>query len=237
MKKITTLYQDPSPYLNKIIKKDYFKEINSFIKNKKINSILDIGCASGAFAYHLNKNIQYLGLDISNPLLKMARKINKKNKHYKFKNLNLFDCNNKNFKKLAKKNFKGNFDLITLLGTLTSFSNANSVIKRLLSLNPKFLILHSPLNEKTNSSVKFYYKNKKKIIKGQLHIISKQYINQILGSKYSVKFKKYKLKTSLKKNDKNLLRNYHINFNKNKNLTTNDIGVLYHEYLVYIKYK
>ena len=47
-KKVTTLYQDPSSY-NKTIIKDYYNLINSFIKVKKIKTILDIGCASGDF--------------------------------------------------------------------------------------------------------------------------------------------------------------------------------------------
>lgn len=125
--------------------------------------------------------------------------------------------------------------MITLFGTLTSFSNAKIVIKRLLNFKPKYLILHSAFNEKINSSIKFNYKKNKKIIKGELNIISKDFLTKILQSKYLIKFKKYKLNTILKKNTKNLIRNYHIDFKNNKNLTTNDIGVLFHEYLVYIQ--
>lgn len=35
-KKVTTLYQDPSSYNKKIVKKDYYNLINSFIKKKKL---------------------------------------------------------------------------------------------------------------------------------------------------------------------------------------------------------
>lgn len=234
-KKVTTLYQDPSSYNKTIIKKDYYNLINSFIKVKKIKTILDIGCASGDFAYYLSKKINYLGLDINATLLSKAKKNNKKNNYVKFKKINLFDCDNRTFVKIKKKYSLNNFDLITLFGTLTSFSDAKIIIKRLLSLKPKYLILHSHFNEMINSSIKFSYVNKKKIIKGELHVISKDFLLKILQNKYQVKFEKYKLKTKLKKNIKNLIRNYHIDFKNNKNLTTNDIGVLYHEYLVYIK--
>ena len=234
-KKVTSLYQDPSSYNKTITKKDYYHIINSFIKKKKIKTILDIGCASGDFAYYLLKKINYIGLDINTVLLSKAKKNNKKNNYVKFKKINLFDCDNQTFIKIKKKYSLINFDLITLFGTLTSFSNAKIVIKRLLSLKPKYLILHSHFNEMINSSIKFSYVNKKKIIKGELHIISKDYLLKILQNKYQVKFEKYKLKTKLKKNIKNLIRNYHIDFKNNKNLTTNDIGVLYQEYLVYIK--
>ena len=84
-KKVTTLYQDPSSYNKKIIKKDYYNLINSFIKVKKIKTILDIGCASGDFAYYLSKKINYLGLDINATLLSKAKKNNKKNNYVKFK--------------------------------------------------------------------------------------------------------------------------------------------------------
>ena len=234
-KKVTTLYQDPSSYNKTITKKDYYFIINSFIKKKKIKSILDIGCASGDFAYYLPKKINYLGLDINTALLSKAKKNNKSNNFVKFRKINLFDCDKPKFVKIKKKYSLDNFDLITLFGTLTSFSDAKIVIKRLLSLKPKVLILHAPFNEMINSSIKFNYVNKKKIIKGELHMISKHFLLKILHNKYKVKFKKYELKTKLKKNIKNLIRNYHIDFKNNKNLTTNDIGVLYKEYLVYIK--
>jgi len=234
-KKVTTLYQDPTSYNKKIIKKDYYNLINNFIKTKKVKRVLDIGCASGDFAYYLPKKINYLGLDINTKLISKARKNNKKNILKKFKKINLFDCDNFTFLKIKKKNSLKNFDLITLFGTLTSFSNAKTVIKRLLSLKPKFLLLHSHFNEKINSSIKFAYVNNKKVIKGEIHLISKDFLIKMLSPKYQIKFKKYELKNKLKKNDKDLIRNYHIDFKNNKNLTTNDIGVLYHEYLVYIQ--
>lgn len=194
-----------------------------------------MGCASGDFAFFLPKKINYFGIDINAELLNRAKKNNKKNNYVKFKKINLFDCDNQTFTKIKKKNLLNNFDLITLFGTLTSFSNAKIVIKRLLNFKPKYLILHSAFNEKINSSIKFNYKKNKKIIKGELNIISKDFLTKILQSKYLIKFKKYKLNTILKKNTKNLIRNYHIDFKNNKNLTTNDIGVLFHEYLVYIQ--
>ena len=150
MKKVTTLYQDPSSYNKTIIKKDYYNLINSFIKVKKIKNILDIGCASGDFAYYLSKKINYLGLDINATLLSKAKKNNKKNNYVKFKKINLFDCDNRTFVKIKKKYSLNNFDLITLFGTLTSFSDAKIIIKRLLRLKPKYLILHSHFNEMIN---------------------------------------------------------------------------------------
>ena len=236
-KKITTLYQDPSSYDKKIIKKDYYNSINFFIKKKKIKTILDVGCASGDFAFFLPKKTNYLGLDINKTLLIKAKKNNKKNKYVKFKKINLFDCDNTKFVKIKKQYSLNNFDLITLFGTLTSFSDAKIIIKRLLSLKPKYLVIHSHFNEKINSSIRFNYTNKKKNIRGELHIISKDFLVQILQPKYLIKFQKYKLSTKLKKDTKNLIRNYHIDFKNHKNLTTNDIGVLYQEYLAYIQKK
>ena len=66
-------------YLNKkIFVKEYFKEINKMIPNKKGIKLLDVACASGDFIYYLNRsknNLTLSGLDYAPELLKLAKKI------------------------------------------------------------------------------------------------------------------------------------------------------------------
>jgi len=231
--KVTTLYQSLSSYNKKPFKKDYYSLVLKFIDSHKIKSVIDIGCASGFFQYFLSKKTHCVGIDINTKLLKIARRLNFKN-NKSFLNCNLFDCSENKFKNYIKRYDLKNYDLITLFGTLTSFDNVNIVFKRMEKLKSKYLILHAPLNEYTDSKISFTFKNKNKFKKGAISIFSKSTIRKIMKNKFRVNFVKYNMKKKLKKNKTYPLNNYHLDLRKGK-ITTNDMGVIYNEYLIFLK--
>ena len=231
--KVTTLHQSLSSYNKKPFKKDYYNLIFKFIKSHKIKKVIDIGCATGFFSYFLSKKVYFLGIDVNAKLLKIARRLNVKN-NKSFLKCNLFDCSESRFKKYIKRYDLNNYDLITLFGTLTSFDNANIIFKRMERLKSKYLILHAPLNEYTDSKINFTFKNKNKFKKGAITIFSKSTIRKIVKNKFKIKFLKYNMKKKLKKNKNYPLNNYHLDLRKGK-IATNDMGVIYNEYLIFFE--
>ena len=136
MKKLKVYNQPTARYSKKAYSKDYYEIIKKFIVKNKIESVMDIGCASGFMFKYLPKNITGVGIDVSKSLIKKAVKENK-NKNITFKKINLFINNQKKINQLVKTNNLKGFDLITLLGTLTCIEDYENVIKQLTKLNPK----------------------------------------------------------------------------------------------------
>ena len=96
------------------------------------------------------------------------------------------------------------------------------------------MILHAPLNEYTDSKINFTFKNKNKFKKGAITIFSKSTIRKIVKNKFKIKFLKYNMKKKLKKNKNYPLNNYHLDLRKGK-IATNDMGVIYNEYLIFFE--
>ena len=140
----------------KISPKEWNKYTNFFIKKFKLkpsNSILDIGCGSGAFLVPFyKKNISCYGLDYSEPLIKISKKNMPK--------ANFFTYEASNLKKLQKYNF----DFIFICSVFQYFPDlayAKKVIKQLKLIsnkNTKIFILDVPDNNKY-SKWRQYIKN------------------------------------------------------------------------------
>ena len=224
--------QNPKHYLTKPYFKDYYHFLIQRIKRKKFKKILDIGCASGHFFYYLPKKINGLGVDISAPLIRAAKKSNS-NKNINFKKLNLFLDNKKKLNFIIKKNKLMRYDLITMLGTISTFPNYKDVIKVLSKLKPKEIILQTPLNPE-NFDVTISHK---KDIGGKemvaYHIFALKNLENVLRSyNYRVKVIKYSIKKNLKKNKKDPIRNYHLHLKNGKKILTNGICCLLQEFII-----
>jgi len=223
--------QTPRHYLKRPLHKDYYYWLKNFLKKNKIKSFVDIGCASGYLSYYMPKNIEILGIDISEILLKKARKINK-NRNKSFAKIDLLNTTEKNFFKLAKKNNLYNYPLVTLFGTLNIFNDIEKTIKRLSQLKPKKIIISSRLNSNGfNLTIKYKkYLEKKTII---TNVPSTDKIIKIFSKhNYKVKLIKYNVKTNIKKDKKDSLRNYHIFLKNGQKILTNGLGILSTEYLI-----
>ena len=60
IKKRDNYIKNNKTYLNKkTFIKEYFKEINKIIPNKKGINLLEVACASGDFIYNLNREQKY----------------------------------------------------------------------------------------------------------------------------------------------------------------------------------
>ena len=70
-------YQNPAAYLKKPTHKDYFNTLKRIIKSEKIKKVLDIGCGPGHLSYFMPENLDILGIDINNKLLKTLKKLPK----------------------------------------------------------------------------------------------------------------------------------------------------------------
>jgi len=137
----------------KISTKEWYKYTNFFVNKFKLkppNSILDIGCGSGAFLYPFyKKNISCYGLDYSSSLIKICKKNMPKG--------NFYASEASNLKKLKKYNF----DFIFISSVFQYFPNlayAKKVIKQLKFIskqNTKIFILDVPDTNKQNRWIKY----------------------------------------------------------------------------------
>lgn len=109
-----------------------FIDLISSINTKKISSILDIGCGCGTY-YHLCKthflNITYTGIDYSNDAVEIAKKQWKYDKFFEY-----------DFWSLTP-NYLSEFDIIHCGALLDVLPNADTALEKLLSMQPKNILL------------------------------------------------------------------------------------------------
>ena len=110
----------------------------SFIKKKKIKSILDYGCAVGGFykifKIYFNNKIKYHGLDIEKNAIIKARKKFVKNKRVKFSHI----------KKGKLKEKKEKYSLSFSTGVLNHCGDYKSIIAELVRVSSKYIFIDSP---------------------------------------------------------------------------------------------
>ncbi len=194
-------------FLNKIIKK---------YKKKKLNNLLDVGCAKGEFLFFLSKiykkNIQLEGVDYSKKLLKEAKK-RKYSSDIKFYKKNAYNL------KLKKK-----FDFIIVSGVVCYFDKIEFFLKNILKSlksNGK-LIIFDNFNKYDVDIILRYRNNKysKKFEPGwNTHSVEtiKRFLNK---KKFKIQeIKKFNLSFKLKKK-KDPCRSWHIKINNRQMFTT-----------------
>ena len=115
-----------------IITNDLYKEI----KIQKGSNVLDIGCGSGALLPFLSDKVGNSGLvhgvDISNPLLELAKKY-----HYAKENITFLnaDAQSYNFKSLNYDNVVSRFGVMFFEDPMAAFKNIRSSMKNNGKLN------------------------------------------------------------------------------------------------------
>jgi len=228
-------------YFNKkyLDSKNFFKLKNDFkfifnflnkskkeFKNKKI---IDVGCGNGSFLYFFKmkyKNNEFYGLDKDKTLISKNKK-NKLLKNVKFYN---GSCENKI---LNKK-----FDLITMLGTVNLFENQKKIIDNLLkSLKKNGLLIINLYLNKNDIDVNLFYKKyykKDTYLKNSIFIKSMQRTKKYFLKKVSkliimeniIPFKIKKKRNSM---------NIYTSLINGKNVRTNDLNLIYNQYLIVAK--
>ena len=110
----------------------------SFIKKKKIKSIIDYGCAVGGFYQifkkYFNNKIYYHGLDFEKNVIDKAKIKFKNSKKTKFSNLKKG--------KIKEKNNKYSLSFCT--GVLNHNSNYKFIISELIRVSSKYVFIDSP---------------------------------------------------------------------------------------------
>lgn len=150
-----------SPY-SKISKKRIKKTKFNFrftkqliLKNKKLksfNNLCDLGCANGEFIYYLNNHLKknYIGVDNDKKFIDTAKKLLGKNNNIKLIKKDLY-------------NLKGKFDVITCIGTATTFPTIDQLLNKIVSLMaPKGLAIIEGVFNKYDCDVKIKYKDSSK---------------------------------------------------------------------------
>ena len=110
----------------------------SYIKKKKIKSVLDYGCAVGGFykifRTYFKNNIYYHGVDIEKNVITEAKK--------KFKRFNRVKFSNVKNVKLKEKSNKYSLSFCT--GVLNHNNNYKSIISELIRVSSKYIFIDSP---------------------------------------------------------------------------------------------
>jgi len=205
-------------------KKDYYDYIYNFFKNKKISSVMDVGGATGDFAYFGPENINFFSTDISNELIKIAKKTRSK-KNIKF----VVDD-------ILKTSVNGKFDAVLMLGILSTFSNLNIVLKKICNLSRKYVLIQSAINTYEFDSLISHKKSSEPIenYQNSFNIYSlKSLKNELLINKFKVvNVEKFKMENILKKVDSpERLTNFHVDINGEKSLI-NQLGLILDEYII-----
>jgi len=206
-------------------------------KKTKLNNqkIIDVGCSNGSFLYLLKKNYpnnSYYGLELDKNLLDL----NKKNK---LLNDIVF------FKGSVKKKFSTKkYNLITFLGTLNIFENQEFILKNLFThLRSKGLLIFNCYLNKDNIDLNINYRKylKKYNIKNAIYIKSYELIKKFLTKTKLLSFfiipNPYPRVIKKKKGGGGGWFNiYTLKINK-QNIRSNNLGVLYDQYLIIAKKK
>ncbi len=130
----------PTPYY-------FLVKIYDYLKNKKIKTIVDVGCGSGRVLYFFHRNnssYKLQGFEINNAIY--LDTLNR------FKNNKKIKIINKNF---LKKNSKINADLYYLADPFKKNSDYNSFFKKFSKIKKKTYLILVNNNKKVNSLKNF----------------------------------------------------------------------------------
>lgn len=114
--------------------------INSFVKNNKINSVIDFGCGDGNQLSLFNFR-QYIGLDVSEKAIRLCRERFKNDKSKRF---SLYDPEHFNNHSLFKADLALSLDVIYHLVEDHPFE---LYMRHLFSAAKKYVIIYSPDTE------------------------------------------------------------------------------------------
>ena len=205
--------------------------IDMILKTHGVNfkgDVLDIGCASGTLIERLNKKIKssnFIGLDTSSQLIKIAKK----------KNISKSKFINKDFMKFENK-FK--FDIVIAGGVLAFYDNFQIAMNKMLGLLKKkghLYIIGTFNSENIDTLVKFRNNyTKSKWEKGLNSFSIKTISNYLRNKKLSFRFKKFKIPFFLSKK-KNPILSYTIITKNNSKILLNGANMRMELYYLLIK--
>jgi SAM-dependent methyltransferase len=222
--------QEAAAYLSPPRRKDSFAHAYRWMDRHGVGSVLDIGCASGDFLYYLPERVKGMGMDISAALIRQARE-RVRRPNVEFRQGDVLTA-------AARRGLKGKFDLITLLGVLHTFLDYRAMLRSVLSLEPRYLLIHSPFGESDVDAQHFHKTREMKRYECGYHILSRSTVGSFLRDELRVntRFEPFNTRVTLKKDPSDPMRNYHVRVD-GRRLLTNGMGILFQEYFLEVTRK
>ena len=214
------LYEPNDPtYLKEEVfyqEKEYFRILSNLIKNRfqdKSISIIDIGCASGAFLYYLNQKVSIksaTGIDISDRHIEIAKE--------KMPDMEFIQNSIFNIQDLKLPNY----DVCTLLGTMSIFDEIEKVIYNSIQLikdNGVLYIFDLFNDEPVDMLMRYKRSSKNEKWSAGFNVTSLKSCKDIfynLNNKFKLTFHPFELKAPIKKS-KDPMRAWTIKTSSNDN--------------------
>ena len=134
--------QNPVAYLTPDPRrKDYYDWALGVLRENDCQSVLDAGCASGDFLYHLPDSLHGIGLDKSEELIDFAQKNRNK------KNLSFIVADFLNdVVELNEISRKLSVDALTIFGTITTVKNITRLLDLIDIFKPRVLLINDYFN-------------------------------------------------------------------------------------------
>ena len=219
---MTSFHQVPDRYLAAPRTKDYYDFFYKILTENGIRKILDIGTASGDFLHFLPGQISALGLDSSPELINEANGSRKKSN---------LEFQVSEFERFSPDEY---FEAITILGTLVTIEDWEKVIAKCIQMRPKLLLIHDVFNPNP-IDIKLGFKNSRSSNQDfnfGYNVISIDSLSEFLkANSINHEISEFHLETELFKDPKNLMHNYHADFNGERVLT-NGTGLVLRMYNV-----
>lgn len=212
-----------SPYasinINRIKKPKFIFEVTKKLilnlkKKKEITKVCDLGCANGELIYFLKnslKKTRFYGYDMHNKFIQQAKKL--------FLNENNIFLFKKNFFQLKSK-----FDVVTCLGTATTFPDIKELLSKIINLLSKngVAVIEGIFNiYDCDVIIKFKDNSKKELNfwNQSINIHSRKTIRSFLQKfkKVSFFFKEYYIDTQIKQDKKKPHSHWWTELDRNNN--------------------
>jgi len=205
-----------------------FRKANEYVKFflKKPQTWLDVGTANGEFIHFLSQQsakTKFIGLDIEDDFLNVARSINKNRENVIFFKDDILHLKQKNL----------NSDVVTCLGTIQIFPDPTKFLNKVLDLVNKkgICVVEGNFNVFDVSAQILFKDDTKKIAEGiwrcDFNLHSEKWIRKILSKRSDIKkiyFKRPVMDTKIpKKKDKPNINDWTIPLKNNGYKITNGL--------------
>ncbi len=205
-------------------KKDFYDIFLDKINKNKIKSVLELGCATGDFLYHLPDNTKGVGIDISCELINEAKNSRKKN------NLEFYCSDIFKYNPLIKP------ELVVMTGFLATFLEFEAVIEKAISLSQRFIFINDFINNFDLDCKYSFREDGENNFQTPYNIWSKKTISSFLKKKkLSFVIEEYKINSWIKKTE-NPLYMFHAVVDEKKTLINNG-GIILNGCNIFIEKK
>lgn len=164
--------------------------VKNYLDNYKCKSVIDICSGTGDFASIINKNINYLGMDMNKNFINYSKKMHKTNRNKVFKKANVL---NKSY--FANKEF----DATLLISTMHHFSDEelNTLLPIVNKITKKIVVIADIIPNPPNLIQKIFVKldqgkhirsekDKIRILKKYFKIIEAKRISSRFAMQYGI---------------------------------------------------